>query len=62
MLKQKVTSDAVTVAIVDLLDGPVTEGQLPHPVNSTPNSRRHAQVGVGGRCVESVRAEIVIAV
>ena len=52
----------MTVAIVDLFDGPVAESQFPHPVDSTPHARRHTQVGIGGWRLEAVSAEIVIAV
>ena len=57
-----VTSSCMTVAIVDLFDGPVAESQFPHPVDSTPHARRHTQVGIGGWRLEAVSAEIVIAV
>lgn len=57
----KITSNAVTIAIVDLLDGPVPEGQFPHPVDSAAHAGGQTKVGVGGRCLESISAEVVIA-
>lgn len=33
-------SDVVFVGVVDLLDAPVAEGQLPHPVHAAPHARR----------------------
>jgi len=56
-----VTSDAVAVSVVDLFDGAVAEGQFAHPVDSAADAGGQAQTGVGGRCVEAVRPEIVIA-
>ena len=54
------TSNTVAVPIVDLFDGAVTEGQFAHPVDAAADAGSQAKAGVGGRCVESVRSEIII--
>lgn len=54
------TSDAVAITVVNLFDGSIPEGKLPHPVNSAANTRRQAQAGIGSGRVKAVRPEIVI--
>jgi len=53
----------VSVVVVHLLDASVAEGQFAHPVDAaTDAAGRQAEVSVAGRCVESVRSEVVAAV
>lgn len=54
------TSDAVAITVVNLFDGSIPEGKLPHPVNSAANTRRQAQAGIGSGRVKAVRPEIII--
>ena len=55
------TSDTVAISVVDLFDGAVAEGQFAHPVDAASDASGQAQAGVGGRRVESIRPEVVIA-
>ena len=56
------TSNAVAIAVVNLFDGSIPEGKLPHPVDSAANARGQAQAGVAGGRMETVRPEIVITI
>lgn len=53
------TADIVLVGVVHLLDPPVAEGQLPHPVHAAVDAGAQAQVGSRGRTVEAIRGEVV---
>lgn len=60
--KMVFTSDAVAIAIVNLFDGSIPEGKLPHPVDSAADARRQAQTGIGSRRVKTVRSKVVITI
>lgn len=53
------TADVVPVGVVHLLDPPVAEGQLPHPVHAAVDAGAQAQVGSRGRTVEAIGGEVV---
>lgn len=55
-------SDVVFVGVVDLLDAPVAEGQLPHPVHAAPHARRQAQVSAGRRGWEAICSKVIRAI
>lgn len=53
------TANVVLVGVVHLLDPPVAEGQLPHPVHAAVDAGAQAQVGPWGRTVEAIGGEVV---
>ena len=53
------TANVVLVGVVHLLDTPVAEGQLPHPVHAAVDAGAQAQVGSWGRTVEAISGEVV---
>lgn len=55
------TADVVLVGVVHLLDPPVAEGQLPHPVHAAVHPGAQAQVGSRSRTVEAIGGEVVCA-
>ncbi len=56
------TSDAVAITVVNLFDGSVPEGKLPHPIDSAADASGQTEASVGGGCMETVRPEIIITV
>lgn len=48
------TAHVVLVGVVHLLDPPVAEGQLPHPVHAAVDAGAQAQVGSRGGAVEAI--------
>lgn len=59
MLGGGITSDVIFVGGVDFFYSSVAEGQLSHPVHASSHARGQTQVGTGGRCVETISAEVV---
>lgn len=56
-----ITSDVIFVGGVDFFYSPVAEGQLSHPVHTSPHARGQAEIGTGGGRVEAVSCKVVCA-
>jgi len=55
------TSDIVPIAAVNLLDAPVPERELAHPVDTPTHTCSQAEISIGRRRVKTIRHEVVIA-